>query len=76
MMKTQNEVLDRRYQALVNALGVVDRIRFIQHFNPGYGDYTKERHQWLDKLSLDDMSAEMRKYKKIDSRDNFKEVIE
>lgn len=76
MIKTPDEVLDRGYQALVKALGVVDAIRFIQHFNPGYGDYTKERHQWLDKLSLDEMSAEMQKSKKIDSIDNFEEVIE
>lgn len=76
MMKTQNEVLDRGYKALVDALGVVDAIRFIQHFSPGYGDYTKERHQWLDKLSLDDIFAEMQKSKAIDNRDSFEEVIE
>ena len=75
-MKTQNEVLDGGYKALVDALGVVDAIRFLQHFSLGYGDYTKERHQWLDQLSLDDVFAEMRKHKKIDSRHDFEEVIE
>lgn len=58
-MKTQNEILDRGYKALVEALGVVDAIRFIQHFSPGYGDYTKERHQWLDKLTLEDIWADI-----------------
>lgn len=75
-MKTQNEILDRGYKALVGALGVVDAIRFIQHFSPGYGDYTKERHQWLDKLSADDIFAKMRQHKQIDSQDDFEEVIE
>jgi hypothetical protein len=75
-MKTQNEVLDSGYKALVDALGMVDAIRFIQHFSPGYGDYTKERHQWLDNLSMNDFFAEMRKHKKNDNRDNFEEVIE
>jgi hypothetical protein len=75
-MKTQNEVLDSGYKALVNALGVVDAIRFIQHFSPGYGDYTKERRQWLDQLSMDDFLAEMRKHKKNDNEDNFEEVID
>ena len=66
-MKTQNEVLDRGYKALVDALGVIDAIRFIQHFHPGYGDYTKERHQWLDKLTMDDFLAEMRRHQEADS---------
>jgi hypothetical protein len=75
-MKTQNEVLDRGYKALVDALGVVDAIRFIQHFSPGYGDYTQERHQWLDRLSLNDIFAGMKKYKEADDKNNFEEVIE
>ncbi|NJK51582.1 MAG: hypothetical protein HC936_00325 [Leptolyngbyaceae cyanobacterium SU_3_3] len=75
-MKTQNEVLDRGYKALVDALGVTDAIRFIQHFSPGYGDYTKERHEWLDKLSMNDFLVEMRKLKEADNQNNFEEVIE
>ncbi len=37
---------------LVRELGVVDAIRFLTQFRTGAGDYTKERGQWLDKLSL------------------------
>lgn len=54
-------------EALVDALGVIDAIRFIQHFHPGYGDYTKERHQWLDKLTMGDFLAEMRWHQEADS---------
>ncbi len=35
MPKTQQEIIKQGYQALVNSLGVVDAIRFIQHFTPG-----------------------------------------
>lgn len=75
-MRPQNKILDRGYKALVDALGVIDAIRFLQHFSPGYGDYTKERHQWLDKLSLNDIFTEMQKYKEADDKNNFEEVIE
>ncbi len=75
-MKTQNEVLDKGYKALVEALGVVDAVRFIQHFSPGYGDYTQERHQWLDKVSLNDVLTEMQKHKAMKLDESFEEIIE
>ena len=48
MIRTQNEIIKQGYDALISTLGVADTIRFIQYFSPGKGDYTKERHQWLD----------------------------
>jgi hypothetical protein len=75
-MRPQNEILDRGYKALVDALGVIDAIRFIHHFSPGYGNYTKERHEWLDKLSINDFLAEMQKHKGTDDKNDFEEVIE
>lgn len=75
-MKTQNEVLDRGYKALVDALGVIDAIRFIQHFSPGYGDYTQERHEWLDQLSMNDFLVEMRQHQQTADKTNFEEIIE
>ena len=45
MTKTQQEIVRQGYQALINSLGVVDSIRFIQYFSQGQGNYTKERHQ-------------------------------
>lgn len=41
-------------------------IRFIQHFNEGKGDYTKERHQWLDDQSVEDVLQQMNKWKNVD----------
>jgi hypothetical protein len=66
-MKTQNEIIEQGYQALVDSLGVVDAIRFIQHFSPGQGNYTEERHQWLTQKSLDDVLNDIRQLDQDDS---------
>ena len=48
------ELRKQGYQALVESLGVVGMIRFLQEVEAGSGDYTAERHQWLDDLTLSD----------------------
>ncbi|NET37922.1 MAG: hypothetical protein F6K19_38980 [Cyanothece sp. SIO1E1] len=75
-MTSQSEVIERGYRALVDNLGVVDAIRFIQYFSPGQGDYTKERHQWLEQKSLEDVMAGMRQQQTSDDLSTYKEVIE
>lgn len=49
------ELTRKGFKALIDALGYVDAIRFIKQFDLGSGDYTKERQQWLDPLSLEDI---------------------
>jgi hypothetical protein len=75
MIRTQQEIIRQGYKALVYSLGVADTIRFIQYFSPGKGDYTKERHQWLDKLSLEDFISEM-KQRREDEPNQYEEIIE
>ena len=48
------EIKQQGYKALIDALGVAGTLRFLQQLGVGYGDYTKERHQWLDQLTIDD----------------------
>jgi hypothetical protein len=48
------EIRQQGYKALINALGVTGTLKFLQQLEVGYGDYTKERHQWLDQLTIDD----------------------
>jgi hypothetical protein len=48
------EIRQQGYQALINALGVAGTLKFLQQLEVGYGDYTKERHQWLNQLTIDD----------------------
>lgn len=45
--KTLSRIQQEGMQALINTLGPVDAIRFIKIYDPGYGDYTSERKNWL-----------------------------
>lgn len=42
-------------QAIANELGPVGLVRFLQMFETGKGDYSKERHQWIDKLTVEEI---------------------
>ena len=44
-VKTLHEIHDEGMNALLKTLGPVNLIRFIQMFDHGKGDYTKERKQ-------------------------------
>lgn len=74
-MKTQNQIIEQGYKALVDSLGIIDTIRFIQYFSPGEGNYTKERHQWLEQKSVDDVLQDIDKFKQSDL-DKYQEIIE
>ena len=75
MMRTQNEIIKQGYDALISCLGVTDTIRFIQYFSPGRGDYTKERHQWLDEKTLAEVLAQMKQLQSDDTN-QYDEIIE
>ncbi len=55
------QIRRRGLQALAKALGPVGMVRFLQQFDSGSGDYTKERPQWLGGLTLREMMKEIRK---------------
>jgi hypothetical protein len=59
---TPIELYRKGFQALVDALEYVDAIRFIRQFDNGSGDYTEERHQWLDKVTMDEILADIKKH--------------
>lgn len=46
-MKTISEIRKEGIHALTKTLGPVDMARFIQSYETGSGDYTKERQEWL-----------------------------
>lgn len=75
MAKTQQEIVRQGYQVLVESLGLVDALRFIQYFSPGQGDYTQERRAWVDQVALDDILAAMRQHQGDDTA-QYDEVIE
>jgi hypothetical protein len=52
-----NELRRVGIDALVKSLGPLGMVRFIQQFDTGKGDYTKERSELLGSLSLDAITA-------------------
>ena len=50
--------------ALLERLGPEGMIRFLQQFETGTGDYSVERHQWLDHLTLDQVIAQIQQKQK------------
>lgn len=41
--------------AISKELGPLGLVRFLQQFETGSGDYTKERQQWLEKMDIKDI---------------------
>jgi hypothetical protein len=60
---TPKEIQLAGLDALLQNLGVVGMIRFLQYNDKGHGDYTKERHKWLGKPSFDDITNDIEKIK-------------
>ena len=55
MSRTLDEIRREGLDALRERLGPVDMVRFLQQFETGRGDYARERHDWVDRTSLDDI---------------------
>ena len=64
------ELRNKGIKILSDALGPVDMARFLMQFDNGLGDYTKERHEWLDKYSIDEISEELRKKQENQSEES------
>ena len=47
-------------KALQEALGPIGFVRFMQQYENGYGDYTKEKYEMPD-LTFEEIDAELRK---------------
>ena len=47
------------FAALCERLGVADALRFVQQFDLGRGDYTREREEFLKKDTLDSLHREL-----------------
>jgi len=50
-----NQIRKAGIEALSQTLGPVDMVRFLQQFDTGRGDYTKERDQWLGEMNIVDI---------------------
>jgi hypothetical protein len=59
--RTQDEIYREGLQALRDRLGRAGMIRFLQQFEKGHGDYARERREWVDRMSLEDLRGLARK---------------
>lgn len=50
-------------QAIAKKLGPVGLVRFLQMFETGKGDYSTERHEWVDRLSGEEIDRGIRQMK-------------
>jgi hypothetical protein len=59
-MRPLAEITEQAAAILIREMGLVDALRFLNQVSPGSGDYTKERRQWLDELSLGQIASEIK----------------
>jgi hypothetical protein len=55
MRLTQIEIYRQGLEALRDRLGRAGMIRFLQQFETGKGDYARDRHLWVDGVTLDEL---------------------
>jgi len=56
---TPEEIRKEGIKVLERHLGPDGMIRFLQQFDRGSGDYTKERHAWLKKTSVKTLAGKI-----------------
>lgn len=61
-----NRIRKLGINALAKALGHTGMVRFLQLFDTGIGDYTRDRKHWLSQTSVQAIVKEIRK--QVDSR--------
>ena len=53
-------------EALAKALGPIGMVRFLQQFETGVGDYTKERELWLKDIDVKTIVEEIKDRRKAE----------
>lgn len=60
MTATLQELNRKAHEILCRELGPADYVRFFRQFEPGKGDYTRDRWQWLGEVTLNDIVKDAR----------------
>jgi hypothetical protein len=55
MRQTLDEIRRAGLEALRERLGRAGMIQFLQQFETGCGDYARDRHEWVDRMTLADL---------------------
>jgi hypothetical protein len=71
-MKVQqtNPVILRKLglEALCKSLGPIGMVRFLQQYETGTGDYTKQRDLWLKDIDIESIAIEFKNRRKKKAR--------
>ena len=62
---TDDELHRFGLEGISDKLGLPGLVRFSRLCTPGTGDYTRDRHKWLDKLNWDTVLEEIRQVQEI-----------
>jgi hypothetical protein len=62
--KSLNDINIEAVTLLNSKLGIAETTRFLNQFTTGFGDYTKEKEDIFDEMSLKDIVAEIKKMRK------------
>jgi hypothetical protein len=57
--EAEQKLVTRGMDALVDRLGLADAFRFIQVVHGTSGDYTEERRQWVESVTLEEIMADL-----------------
>jgi hypothetical protein len=55
MKLTLEQIRRKGLAALRQELGKAGMIRFLQQFTSGSGNYARERHSWVDEISMEEI---------------------
>ena len=56
---TDEQLEKHAFAVLSHELGLVGYARFLRLYGSNRGDYTADRHQWLDGITLDDIARDL-----------------
>lgn len=58
---TPMEIRQAGLEALAERLGATGMVRFLQQFEAGTGDYSVQRHEWLDNVDVQTLAGRIRR---------------
>jgi len=58
--KNLSEITQQSIEVLFKEVGIANTIRFLNQFSTGYGNYTEEREQLFEDLTLNEILAQLK----------------
>lgn len=62
-LKTLDKINTKAFQILTKEIGLENTLRFVNQFTMGYGNYTLERRELFNKMSVSEIVNEIKKEK-------------